>query len=98
VVNFNYTDAATDQQWIIISEDELKEYQALVYEPKPAIPGDINGDRKITLADITALIDKYLTTEQGADFDSIYDVDGNGLLNLDDINALINIYLNLTSK
>ncbi len=98
VVNFNYTDAATDQQWIIISEDELKDYQALVYEPKPAIPGDINGDRKITLADITALIDKYLTTEQGADFDSIYDVDGNGLLNVDDINALINTYLNLTSK
>jgi hypothetical protein len=97
---FNYADDATNQQWLIISEDELPAYQALLgVTPQPAVLGDLDGDGIVSVADISLLISVYLTdesmtreegTQQTA---SPYDISGDGIVSVADITQLISIYL-----
>jgi len=94
-VTFNYSDAATTQQWIIISEDELPAYQALLgVEPQPAVTGDLDGDGTLSVADITLLISAYLLQEPDQTPDTAYDLDCDGTLTVSDITTLITLYLN----
>ncbi|MBQ9362368.1 MAG: hypothetical protein IJT97_02995 [Bacteroidaceae bacterium] len=92
--SFDYSDAATQQQWIIISEDELETYQKILGVEKPEHPkGDIDGDGKITINDISQLIEKYLNPTDDP-IESMYDIDGDGSVTVEDIAQLIEIYLN----
>ena len=62
---------------------------AFWYMKSPAIPGDVNGDGEITVADVNALISMILTgnhTDKG-------DVNGDGEVNIGDVNTLINMIL-----
>lgn len=62
---------------------------AFWYMKAPAIPGDVNGDGEITVADVNYLISMILTgnhTDKG-------DVNGDGEINIGDVNTLINIIL-----
>ena len=59
-------------------------------EPDPGMPGDVNGDGEVNIADINALIDLILT---GGATPSA-DVNGDGEVNIADINAVIDIILN----
>ena len=95
-VSFDYSDAATQQQWIIISEDELETYQKILgveHHDQPAVKGDMDGDGIFTVNDIAFLIEMYLnpTDEPIA---PQYDVDGDGQLTVEDIAQLIEMYLN----
>jgi len=56
----------------------------------PSNVGDIDADGKITVADITALINMYLGGETSP---SSIDMDGDGKLTETDIKVLINMYL-----
>ena len=55
-------------------------------------PGDIDGDGRISIGDVTSLINIMLT---GGTAPSSGDVDGDGKVNISDITALINMLLNM---
>ena len=53
------------------------------------VPGDVNGDREVNIADINRAIDAILSDE----FDILCDVNGDGEVNIADINVIIDIIL-----
>ncbi|MBR6432158.1 MAG: dockerin type I repeat-containing protein, partial [Muribaculaceae bacterium] len=53
------------------------------------VPGDVNGDGNVNIADINAVIDLILS----ASYSKAGDVNGDGSVNIGDINALISIIL-----
>jgi hypothetical protein len=60
----------------------------------PPLPGDINGDREVNLADVNAVIDIILN----GSWNPSGDVNGDGEINIADINAVINIILSGTEN
>ena len=54
------------------------------------IPGDVNADGEVSIADVNAVIDIILT---GIDVSGLGDVNGDGEINIADINAVIDIVL-----
>ena len=59
------------------------------------IPGDYDGDSKITLNDVNALIDAYRNkTALSEAVMNAVDLDGDGRITLNDVNALIDSYRN----
>ena len=65
----------------------------LVYDAmppvEPALPGDVDGDGAITIADINLVIDMILS----GTYNGLGDVNGDGNVNISDINALIAVIL-----
>ena len=56
---------------------------------EPGLPGDVNGDGTVNIADINAVIDMILSGK----FNAVGDVNGDGAVNIGDINSLIGIIL-----
>ncbi len=56
------------------------------------MPGDVNGDRTVSIADITILID-YLLDEQSEDINAFHhseaDVNRDGVISIADVTRLI---------
>lgn len=73
--------AAADQWKMFLSEP--------LDEPEPSIPGDINGDSDVDVADIVAEIDKVL---EGST-DAAYDMNSDGAVDVADIVAVIDYVL-----
>ena len=63
----------------------------LIPEPEP-LPGDVNGDREVNIADVNAVINIILS---GNGNNTAADVNGDGEINIADVNAVIDIILNL---
>ena len=59
------------------------------YMKKAPLPGDINGDGEVNIADVNALIDGILSGNKTG----VMDVNGDGEVNIADVNALINLIL-----
>ena len=58
------------------------------------LPGDVDGDGKVTIRDITALIDYLLgDSADGVSVDNA-DADEDGKVNITDVTAIIDILLN----
>ena len=57
--------------------------------PEPGIPGDVNGDNEVNIADVNAVIDMILTGNS----DSAGDVNSDGEVNIADVNAVIDLIL-----
>ena len=53
-------------------------------------PGDVNGDGKLSIGDVTDLISILLSGDAP---NAAADVDGNGKVNIGDVTALISILL-----
>ena len=53
------------------------------------IPGDVNGDSEVNIADVNAVIDAILGGSGGNGFD----VNGDGEVNIADVNAVINLII-----
>ena len=66
-----------------------KEYKFMQGEKPDRIPGDVNGDGSVNIADINAVIDLILSDS----YTDAGDVNGDGSVNIGDINALIAIIL-----
>ncbi len=65
-----------------------------VEESTPSLPGDVNRDGDVTIADVTALVNIIL----GKDTENVYDheaadVNGDGDVTIADVTALVNIIL-----
>ena len=67
----------------------------IVDDLKPDVPGDVNGDLEVNIADVNAVTDIILG---GSGDPSAADVNGDGEINIADINALINIILGATER
>ena len=62
----------------------------IVEDLKPEVPGDINGDRGVNIADVNAIINIILS---GNGNNAAADVNGDGAINIADVNAIIDIIL-----
>ena len=62
----------------------------IVDDLKPDVPGDVNGDLEVNIADVNAVINIILG---GNSSTSAADVNGDGEINIADVNAIINIIL-----
>jgi hypothetical protein len=56
------------------------------------IPGDLNGDFNITLADLTVLAYAYKSTPSSVNWNPNADIDNNGIVNLADLVTLATHY------
>ena len=74
------------------TNDGVKQSSNIVYlevfekPEEPDIPGDVNGDGELSIADVTTLIGMVLN---GDDLSSANDVNGDGILNIGDVTLLI---------
>ena len=68
-----------------------QDIEDLIPEPEP-LPGDVNGDREVNIADVNAVINIILS---GNGNTTAADVNGDGEINIVDVNAIIDIILNL---
>ena len=57
------------------------------------IRGDINGDYKVDVSDVNAVINIMLGKTQASDFPGEANVDGQGNVDVSDVNRIINIML-----
>ena len=57
------------------------------------LPGDVNGDGRVNVSDVSALINMILGTTEMNEIAA--DVNGSGKVNVSDISALINIILGI---
>ena len=70
-----------------ISDD--KSYASFKYMWNSFLPGDVNHDKEVNVADVNALLNMILSGDTSQDCD----VNGDGEVNIADINAVINIIL-----
>ena len=82
------TEAYYYNEWYWYFEQVIED---LIPEPEP-LPGDVNGDREVNIADVNAVINIILS---GNGNTTAADVNGDGEINIVDVNAIIDIILNL---
>ncbi len=82
------TEAYYYNEWYWYFEQVIED---LIPEPEP-LPGDVNGDREVNIADVNAVINIILS---GNGNNTAADVNGDGEINIADVNAVIDIILNL---
>lgn len=84
------------EAWTIFNDDlEIAGYGANVskYAPLVYLVGDVNGDNRVSISDVTDLIDYLLTRHTNIVLDNA-DVDDNGSISISDVTALIDMLLN----
>ena len=69
----------------------LHDFSITLVKDAPAIRGDVNGDGKVNVSDVSALINMILGVT--AMDQARADVNGDGRVNVSDVAALINIIL-----
>ena len=67
------------------------ETQQFTTEAKAGIAGDVNGDGRIDISDVTCVVNIILG--KGIDENGMADVNGDGLVNISDVTTLVNIIL-----
>ena len=73
--------------WAFAANDNCKAGNIIL-----TIPGDINGDFKVTLADLVLLANAYGSKPADAKWNSNADINGNGAVDLSDLVLLANHY------
>ena len=69
----------------------VQDYTQVTLRPvNELIRGDVDGNGKVNIDDVTALIDILL---KGSEAPAAADVDGDGKVNIDDVTALIDLLL-----
>jgi hypothetical protein len=72
-----------------ICDDIWDKFVNIVNLEDEMIPGDVNGDGEVNIADVNAIIGKILSGVN----DHEGDVNGDGEVNIADVNAVIDIIL-----
>ena len=90
---YAYAEALNGEDWIYSDFTEF-EYEV----PAFFMPGDVNGDRTVSIADITVLID-YLLDEQSENINALHhneaDVNRDGIIGIADVADLIDQILSV---
>ena len=95
-----FSNVAYNRAKLMVPRDYIEDYQATDYwyrfatiegvgDVTPSM-GDMNGDGRITISDVTTLIDTLLTT---SDYYEYGDLNGNGRLDIGDVTSLIDFLL-----
>jgi len=95
-----FSNVAYNRAKLMVPRDYIEDYQAADYwyrfatiegvgDVTPSM-GDMNGDGRITISDVTTLIDTLLTT---SDYYEYGDLNGNGRLDIGDVTSLIDFLL-----
>ena len=77
----------------VISHAALLIDDIKVTAKESAILGDVDGDGKVDVTDVNAVINIILKTKTEADYPGKADVDGDGKVDVTDVNAIINLIL-----
>ncbi len=100
VYNYNFNPKVLEQATLFVPTASLEVYQMASYwknfqhiEAIPEITGDVDGDSKITIADVTGLIDMLLTGATSVTDCPAADVDGDGQITIADVTTLIDMLL-----
>lgn len=90
-VNFTTATLAVREEMIenYICDDIWNKFVNIVNLEDEMIPGDVNGDSEVNIADVNAVIDAILGGNGGSGFD----VNGDGEVNIADVNAVINLII-----
>ncbi len=67
-------------------------FQQMVCLEDEVMPGDVNGDNEVSIADVNALVDAILADTGMVDI-ALYDVNGDGEVNIADVNAVIDLII-----
>lgn len=87
---FNFADAATTQQYIIISEDELTQYRLA----NGFVLGDVNLDGTVDMKDAKLIADYFAGTITKDNFaKELADMNGDGKITIDDANIIVNMFV-----
>ena len=71
------------------------DYVGNAIEPETTV-GDVNGDNKVDVADVNAVINIILKTKQASDYPGNADINNDTKVDVADVNSIINIILKLT--
>lgn len=80
-----------------LSFDDWQGMYINLYPNRETITGDIDGDGRVDVADVNAVINIILKAKTGSDYPGQADVDGDGRVDVADVNAIINIILNIVT-
>ena len=72
-----------------ICDDMWTRFEVLVNLEDEMVPGDVNGDSEVNIADVNAIIDMILAGTSAP----TADVNGDGEINIADVNAIIDLIL-----
>lgn len=78
---------------LALSDLDYMEFTNARHHQGTGIPGDVDGDEKVDVADVNAIINIILKTKTVNDYPGVADVDGDGKVDVADVNAVINIIL-----
>ena len=84
--------SATAGQEVYLSFNGLESIFARV-DASPTIVGDVNGDGKVDVEDVNAVINIILELKTAADYQGVPDLNNDGKVDVEDVNAIINIIL-----
>ena len=73
--------------------DEFFNVTADLPNDNPVTPGDVDGDNKVDVSDVNAVINIILKTKTTEDYPNYADVNGDGKVDVADVNAIINMIL-----
>ena len=100
IIVVDFDSEVLDQATLYVPAASLEAYQtAFVWrefqhiEPIPVMTGDVDGDGKVSIADVTGLINMLLKGATSAADYPAADVDGDGKITIADITGLINMLL-----
>jgi len=95
VTSTTVTKTATGYQVVIIvTSGDLKTATTYTINFTTHLAGDVNGDGKVGMDDVTALIDYLLNSESSTVTKENADVNGDGTVGMDDLTVLIDSLLN----
>lgn len=85
------------REFLLLYSNNVLKYtdgsQFCIPGPMPvAVPGDVDGDGRVNIDDVTLLIDMLLGGSN-ANLTAAHDVDGSGRVNIDDVTLLIDMLL-----
>ncbi len=86
-IEYGFCSVATDMAGNVEEKTLISEMGAVQY-----IPGDVNDDGQVSIADVTALVNIILGRKPYYD-SKIADVNGDGMVSIADVTALVNIIL-----
>jgi len=85
-------DMNNDERLDLVTPAQIAHVVVLMNQGAASLPGDVDGDHDVDLADLAGLLGAYGVCEGDPDYDPNADFDANGCVDLWDLLALLNNY------